>query len=173
MKKLLVLIISLFVASIALAHGGPGWRDDNRSWKNNNWKGMDQHRSLMHDSQVKAEKIDKGIKIEMTAQSKEVQELIQKEFLENQKNIESYFDGVKVTAKKLDSGVELTLSSDDTKTVEQLQYSGDGLIYQYLRNKIHGSRADRSGYQRHHGRSGGCGWGSGSEGQKWQSGPVS
>jgi hypothetical protein len=171
MKKLLVLIISLFLASIALAHGGSGWRNDSRSWRND--KGMDQHHNLMHDSQVKAEKTDKGIKIEMTAQSKEVRELIQKEFLENQKNIESYFDGVKVTAKKLDSGVELTLSSDDTKTVEQLQYQGDGLVYQYLRDNIHGSRAGRSGYQRHHGRSGGCGFGSGSEGQKWQSGPVS
>jgi len=172
MKKLIVFVVSLFVASLALAHG-PGWQSDNPSWRNNNWKSMDQHHDLMHDSQVKAEKIDKGVKIEVTAQSKEVQMLIQKELLENQKNIKSYFNGVEVTVKKLDTGVELTLSADDSKTVKQLQYGGNRLVYQYLRDRVHGSWAGRGGYQGHHGRSGGCGWGWGSEEQKWNSGPMS
>ena len=171
MKKLMLLVIFMFVAGIALAHGS-GWRSDNRG-SGNNWKDMDQHHNLMHDSQVKAEKIDKGIKIEMTAESKDIQGLIQKEFLEKQDDLKSYFDDVEIIVRKLDNGIELTLSANDSRTVEQLQYYGNGLVYRYLRDKIHNSRTGRGGYRGHHGRSGGWGCDGGSDGAKWDKGPMS
>jgi len=168
---LLLLVVPIFIAGVALAHG-PGWRDGNRNWRNNNWKDMDQHYSLMHDSQVKAEKTEKGVKLEVTAQSKDVQSLIKKELLDKQDELKSYFKGVDVAVNSMDTGVEVTLNADDSQTVEQLQHDGDGLIYQYLRDTVHGAWSGRGGHHGHHGNRGNWGGCWDSDGKKWNKGPV-
>jgi len=137
MKKLILLVNLLLIAGMVWAHG-PEQNYDDKASSNSFWKQMNTFHGLIHDSTVRSQNTDEGVRLEISSSSDEVVEVIKKEFVENQEDLISYFKDLDIFIEALDNGVALTFSSNDEKKSIQLQQQGNSLIYQYLHTFVIG-----------------------------------
>lgn len=160
MKKFVVLVVSLILsAGVAFAHG-PGSREFGQ-FDRNAWQQMDKWHDVMHGISVKSEDIKNGVKLEITADSTEVLDMLKKDLQVNQEKLSAYFRNSKVSVNEAGKDITVQVTSRDKTAVKDLQYWRSNLVYQYLRDQMHGQFDNRMGFYGHMGGRGGWGHGYG------------
>lgn len=159
MKKLLILAVFLMISTgMVFAHG-----PDERSYREGNrrsWQQMDQWREVMHGISVTSENVTDGVLLKVTAESDEILQTLKTELKVNEKELTTYFKGVNVALTETEKGIDLNLTSGDKETVGKLQNWKNGLLFQYLRDRMHDGFDGRMGFRGQ--GNGGCGgWGPG------------
>jgi len=134
MKKLMFVALSMVVSSMVFAHGGDF---QNRQNPDNTgfWDEMNDTHNVMHNTSISEKRSENGITFEVTSKSDATIESIKKRFVDDQTQMESYFKEVDVTVNTLDRGFEITLESNNKKTVAKLQSNGKNMIYRYLHSR--------------------------------------
>lgn len=148
MKKLImVLAASLLFGGVLLAHGY-GYRNF-RGDNDEAWRQMDKWRDIMHDIDVDTKKIDNGVTITIETDSTDIAKELKTSL--NSEELAKYFEDTNVKVKESGKDVIVTITSDDKKVVEKLQYYRRGLIFQFLRDQMMGSFDGGRGYYGHMG----------------------
>ncbi|NQU64914.1 MAG: hypothetical protein HQ517_11640 [SAR324 cluster bacterium] len=140
MKTIMFLALSMVMSAVTFAHnGGPADSQNDENYRG--WQSMSETHNVMHNTSISAKRTDNGITFIITADSDSSLESINKKFVDEQVNLETYLKDIDVTVHSLVNGVEIVLESSDKAVVSRLNADGSNLIYQYLHNQTTGFSA--------------------------------
>ncbi len=135
MKKLMLLALSMAMSGMIFAHGGSDTYHQNNG-DSEFWKEMNEIHDVIHNTSIVEKRTENGLSFEITANSESTVESIKKQFVEDQEKLESYLKNVEVNVTALDSGVEISLKSEDETLLKRLQSYGKNLIFHYLHDSV-------------------------------------
>ena len=116
---------------------------------------FDNLREIMQYGNHDAKKLDDGIWVSLLSDNEELVVKIKSFFTSDPEELKKYFGDTTVKISEVATGVEITLTSDNKKTVDELHYFGPMLVYGYLRDltfkKANNGGSWRGGFFGHRG----------------------
>ena len=140
MKKMVLIAAALLIAGITFGHGN-GWSSNNKKSTENseqNWQQMNTWQQVMHETKVDVNNSENGVNLTIILPSEEAQKVVTEDFELTQQNLASYFESVDISLKDQEKGWLISFSAKDSDLIKKLQYSGSGLWYEFIQQKMIG-----------------------------------
>lgn len=127
-----MMILLFSFSSLALSIGPRGHRRGQHMMDTEEFSYL---RDIMHYAQQSGKKLENGVWLSLTSTDATISANIKKELSQKSEALKAYFKDIKVKVSEVKRGVELTLTSDQTALVQDLQFFGYRVVHHFLRDQ--------------------------------------